>query len=77
MESSYITPILSKVQHTIPLLLKFIKSQNLKFDAILCRGVSGIVPSSIIGYMLNVPVVIVRKEDENSVIINIEKHYFF
>jgi len=66
MISTYLEPVITKPQVLIPAFIEYIEKQNLEFDAILCRGTSGIIPASIIGYLLDVPVVVVRKHEETS-----------
>lgn len=66
MEIGYLKPVMTSVQDCIPAFVDFIKQQNLEFDTIACRGVSGILPAGIVGFLLNKPISVIRKPGENN-----------
>lgn len=72
--TDYLVPALepSRRNLAIKALIYDIKKSKLKFDAIAARGNSGIVMSSVVSHMLEKPLIIVRKPNEDSHGYNLE-----
>ena len=65
MSSSYLETALNPVKRedVIARLVAYIKGSGIEFDAIACRGVSGMAISPIISHILHKSLITVRKED--------------
>lgn len=61
--ASHLTPMLDpkRARYTVKQVIKMIKACGLKFDAIACRGVSGLLIAPIVAMRLNKTLIVVRK----------------
>ena len=50
----------------IPLAVKALKTRAKEFEAIACRGMSGALIASVLAYELKKPLIIVRKDKDNT-----------
>ncbi len=63
---SHLTPMLDpkRARYTVKQVIKMIKARGLKFDAIACRGVSGLLIAPIVAMRLNKTLIVVRKGEK-------------
>ena len=61
--ASHLVPMLTpdRAKYTVKQVVKMIKARGLKFDAIACRGVSGLLIAPIVAMRLNKSLIVVRK----------------
>jgi len=67
--ASHLTMMLTpdRAKYTVRQVIKMIKDRGLEFDAIACRGVSGLLIAPIVAMRLNKSLIVVRKgEDTHS-----------
>lgn len=64
--ASHLTPMLDpkRARYTVKQVIKMIKARGLKFDAIACRGVSGLLIAPIVAMRLNKTIIVVRKGEK-------------
>jgi adenine/guanine phosphoribosyltransferase-like PRPP-binding protein len=54
-----LSPAIAK--HTVRQVVKMVRARNIEFDAIACRGVSGLLIAPIVAMRLNKTLIVVRK----------------
>ena len=64
--ASHLTPMLTpeRARYTVKQVVKMIKARGLEFDAIACRGVSGLLIAPIVAMRLNKTLIVVRKGEK-------------
>jgi adenine/guanine phosphoribosyltransferase-like PRPP-binding protein len=64
--ASHLTPMLDpeRAKFTVKQVIKMIKARGLKFDAIACRGVSGLLIAPIVAMRLGKFLIVVRKGEK-------------
>lgn len=55
-----------ELERNVEFILQTIKSNKIKFDFIIARGISGIIPSAIVAHKLRKQLCVVRKEQEKT-----------
>ena len=80
--ADHLVPMLNPKQarYTVKQVIKMIRTMGLRFDAIACRGVSGLLIAPIVAMRLNKTLLIVRKKEETHSHFEVEgnhgaKHY--
>jgi adenine/guanine phosphoribosyltransferase-like PRPP-binding protein len=64
--ASHLLPMLNpaRAKHTVRQVIRMVRALNLKFDAIACRGVSGLLIAPIVAMRLNKTIIVVRKGEQ-------------
>lgn len=64
--AAHLEPMLTpkRAKYTAKQVIKMIRSRNLEFDAIACRGFSGLLIAPIVAMRLNKALIVVRKDEK-------------